>query len=108
MPPSSDLSMPPFMDIEAIQTALNQTAIALQARFAQETGECYCVEDLQQALTHWLELSIEELVDDALFHTVEGDRAYAFNRRAFELQMQRLQPLPHPTAAKTLETAMAA
>jgi hypothetical protein len=107
MPPFSDFPMTPFIDTEAVQTALNQTAIALQARFVQETGERYCVDDLQQALTHWLELSIEELVDDALFHTVEGDRTCAFNRRAFELQMKRLQP-SHPATAKTLEPAIAA
>jgi hypothetical protein len=99
MPLSSDSSMTPFIDTEAVQTALNQTAIALQARFAQETGDRYGVDDLQQALTQWLELSIEALVDDALFHTIEGDRAYAFNRRAFELQINRLQPLPQPIPA---------
>jgi hypothetical protein len=107
MPPLPNSPTVPFIDTEAVQTALNQTAIALQVRFAQETGDRYGVEDLQQALTHWLELSIEELVDDALFHTVEGDRAYAFNRRAFELQIKRLQPLPH-LAAKTPEPAIAA
>jgi hypothetical protein len=86
--------MTPFIDTEAVETTLNQTAIALQTHFVQETGEWYGAEDLQQALTQWLELSIEALVEDALFHTLEGDRAYAFNRRAFELQMQRIQSQP--------------
>jgi hypothetical protein len=36
---------------------------------------------------------VEALVEDALFHTVEGDRAYAFNRRAFEVQLRKLQPV---------------
>lgn len=86
--------MTPFIDTEAVEATLNQTAIALQTHFVQETGEWYGAEDLQQALTQWLELSIEALAEDALFHAVEGDRAYAFNRRAFELQMQRIQSQP--------------
>lgn len=81
-----------FVDTNATQAALQTAATELQARFVTEYGEQYCVEDLQAALTQWLELSIESLVEDALFHTVEGDRAYAFNRRAFEMQMKKLQP----------------
>lgn len=53
----------------------------------------YRLEDLQRVLMHWLESSIESLVEDALFHTLEGERAFAFNRRAFERQMQYLQPI---------------
>ena len=82
-----------YIDAEAVQQSLKQTAIALRTRYVHETGETYRVEELQQALTQWLELSIETLVDDALFHTAEGDRAYAFNRRAFELKLQQLQPI---------------
>jgi hypothetical protein len=78
---------------ETVETAIEQAAIALQAHFMHEEGERYRVEDLQQALNHWLELSLEALADDALFHTIEGDRAYAFNRRAFELELRRIQPL---------------
>ncbi|HEY9628337.1 MAG TPA: hypothetical protein V6C84_13635 [Coleofasciculaceae cyanobacterium] len=88
-----------YIDTEAVKTALSQTAIALQSHFIQETGDCYGTEDLQQALTQWLELSIEALVEDALFHTLEGDRAYAFNRRAFEIQMQRVQPCEEESLA---------
>lgn len=74
------------------QDAFQSAAAELQTRFVEEYGELYGVEDLQGALLQWLELSLESLVEDVLFHTVEGDRAYAFNRRAFELQLQRLQP----------------
>lgn len=91
---SNRSAMNPFINPEAVQTALNEAAIALQDRFILEEGDRYRVEDLQQALMQWLELSIEALVEDALFHTVEGDRAYAFNRRAFELQMRQIQPVP--------------
>ncbi|MBW4468134.1 MAG: hypothetical protein KME07_22130 [Pegethrix bostrychoides GSE-TBD4-15B] len=79
-----------FIDIDATQAALQTTAAELQARLAEESGERYRIEDLQTALAHWLELSIESLVEDALFHAHAGDRSYAFNRRAFETQLRKL------------------
>lgn len=83
----------PSVDTDTIQRSLRHVAVDLQAHFVQQDGEVYSLDDLQRALTGWLELSIESLVDDALFHTVEGDRSYAFNRPAFETQMQRMQPV---------------
>jgi len=80
-----------FIDTDATQAALQTAATELQARLVEESGERYRVEDLQTALAHWLELSIESLVEDALFHAIEGDRSYAFNRRAFETQLRKLQ-----------------
>ncbi|PSB06194.1 hypothetical protein C7B61_05000 [filamentous cyanobacterium CCP1] len=85
-----------FIDQDAIQSALKLAASELQAHFLQEEGELYRADDLQQALNHWLELSIESLVDDVLFHAVEGDRSYAFNREAFEARMRRMQPMKRP------------
>lgn len=82
----------PFIDTDATHFALETAAIELQERLAQEYGEQYRAEDLQTALAHWLELSIESLVEDVLFHTIEGDRSYAFNRRVFEKQLKKLQP----------------
>ncbi|NJO77094.1 MAG: hypothetical protein HC827_00285 [Cyanobacteria bacterium RM1_2_2] len=84
----------PFIDTDATHFALKNAAVELQERLAQEYGEQYRAEDLQIALTHWLELSIESLVDDVLFHTLEGDRSHAFNRRVFEKQLKKLQPTP--------------
>lgn len=92
-----------FIDTEAMQSAFQTAAVELEARLVEDYGECYRVEDLQAALTQWLELSIESLVEDVLFHTVEGDRTHAFNRRAFELQLTRLQPIeiqPHRSRIK--------
>ncbi len=85
-----------FIDTDAIQSTLKDAAIELQARYLQEEGEVYRLEDLQKALTHWLELSIETLAEEALFHVAEGDRTTAFNREGFELQMRRIQLLPAP------------
>lgn len=91
----------PSIDSDMIQLALQRAAARLQDHFVREEGEVYRVEDLEQALASWLELSVEALVDDALFHTVEGDRSFAFNRRAFESQMKRLQPVD-PTQIEAL------
>jgi hypothetical protein len=85
--------MTTLFDQEAVQSALKLAASELQSHFLHEEGELYRTDDLQQALNHWLELSIESLVDDVLFHAVEGDRSYAFNREAFEAQMRRMQPV---------------
>jgi hypothetical protein len=82
-----------FMDEITAQDTLKEAARQLQSHFICEEGNTYEIEDLRQALDRWLELSMESLLEDILFHTVEGDRAYAFNRRAFELQMERIQPI---------------
>ena len=71
---------------------MSEAANQLKSHFIREERSAYSIEDLKQALSNWLELSVESLLDDVLFHVVEGDRAYAFNRRAFELELQRLQP----------------
>lgn len=78
---------------DSVHQGIVAAAVDLQAYFMREQGTCYLLEDLQKALIGWLELSVEALVDDALFHTVEGDRTYAFNRSAFELQLKQLQPV---------------
>jgi hypothetical protein len=85
-----------------VQNTLNDAAHQLKIRFIQEEGNTYSVEDLQKALSNWLQLSVESLLDDVLFHVVEGDRAYTFNRRAFEIEMQRLHPVPFDQAPQSL------
>jgi hypothetical protein len=83
----------PYIDTDTMESAFQSAAAELEARFVEEYGEHYRVEDLQAALTRWFELSLESLIEDVLFHTVDGDRAYAFNRRAFEIQLKKLQPV---------------
>jgi hypothetical protein len=85
-----------------VQDTLSDAASQLKNRFIREEGNAYSVEDLQKALSNWLQLSVESLIDDVLFHVVEGDRAYAFNRRAFEIEMQRLQPISSDKPPQTL------
>lgn len=83
----------PFIDTDAMQSAFQTAAAELEAHYLKEYGEQYRIEDLQAALTRWFELSIESLMEDVLFHTVDGDRAYAFNRRVFEMQLRKLKPI---------------
>jgi hypothetical protein len=81
--------------------ALSESASQLQAYFLREEGSEYAVADLERVLDRWLELSMERLLEDVLFHVVEGDRAYAFNRRAFELQMEQIQPQQQDSASES-------
>jgi hypothetical protein len=81
------------IEVDAIKQSLREAATQLQSYYLEENGTHYRVEDLQRCLESWLELSIESLVEDVLFHTTEGDRSYAFNRSAFDQQLQKIQPL---------------
>lgn len=85
-----------LIDTDTVHSALEAVAIELHNHFLHEEGEAYRIEDLQNALAHWLELSVESLVEEALFHTVEGDPSVAFNRYAFEQQMKRIKPMKAP------------
>ena len=82
-----------LIDQETIQADLKAAAEMLQAYYIHEAGTVYQLADLEQALTTWLELSVEALAQDAIFHAIQGDRTYAFNRPAFEQQIQRLDPV---------------
>jgi hypothetical protein len=81
-----------------VTEALQIAAAKLQARFAQG-GEVYDVNEIHEKLCTWLELSVEQLADDALYHCVEGDSTYAFNRHAFTDEMKKIQPIAVKTAA---------
>ncbi len=82
-----------LIDRETIQTDLKAAAAVLQAHYIREAGTVYQLADLERALTIWLELSVEALAQDAVFHVIEGDRTYAFNRPAFEQQLHQLEPI---------------
>jgi hypothetical protein len=77
--------MPIFVS-DSVQEAIATAAKKLQVHY--QPDQEYSIEDLQSALTVWLEMSLEQLADDALFHVAEGSAAYAFNRAAFELAMK--------------------
>lgn len=87
---------------DAVQAAIADTAQAVQEHLEREQGAHYCVAELQSALVKWLELSIESLADDAFYHCIEGDRAYAFNRSAFTSALAKLTPAHEPAAVDEL------
>jgi hypothetical protein len=81
-----------YVDSEQTSEKLWQAAQALAARYAHEDGTYYQVADLQRSLVNWLEQSIEQLVDDAVFHTAEGTDTYAFNQKGFKSLLKKVQP----------------
>ncbi|HEY9699664.1 MAG TPA: hypothetical protein V6D10_20555 [Trichocoleus sp.] len=86
----------PSTDIYISQSTHNSIAdlaMQLQAHYAIESAAAYDARDLQQAVLKWLESSIESLVDDGMFHLVEGRRENAFNRSEFDRQLGKLQPI---------------
>lgn len=86
----------PSTDIYISQSTYNSIAdlaMQLQSHYAIESGAAYDARDLQQAILKWLESSIESLVDDGMFHLVEGQRGFAFNRPEFDRQLSKLQPI---------------
>ncbi len=75
----------------SVVTYLLEAAQQAQAWYESEQGEYYAVSDLAQAFTKWIESCIEELAIDAFEHCLSGNRNYAFNRRAFEQAVERLE-----------------
>jgi hypothetical protein len=75
----------------SVAAHLLEVAQQAQAWYESEQGEYYAVLDLAQAFTKWMESCIEELAIDAFEHCLSGNRNYAFNRRAFEQAVERLE-----------------
>jgi hypothetical protein len=82
--------------------ALSNSAAQIQALLAKN-GEHHSIQEITLILSRWLELSIEELCEDALYHCVTGDRAYAFNKQGFENLLKRKQFLLEQEAAAAQE-----
>lgn len=69
---------------EATREALSEATIALSERFPYKSPEA-----IHQALVSWLEVCIEELATEVVWHCAEGDRATAMNRKVFERSLER-------------------
>ena len=78
---------------QSTHSSIADLAMQLQLHYVINSGATYDVHDLQQAILQWLESSIESLVDDGMFHLVEGQKGFAFNRSEYERQLNKLQPL---------------
>lgn len=93
------------MDIfisDSVQEAIAQAAQTAQHVLEQQEGTHYSIGDLQAVLVKWLETSIESLAEDAIYHCLEGDRAYAFNRHGFTTALQALTPAHTPAEVNSL------
>ncbi|NJO81271.1 MAG: hypothetical protein HC827_24130 [Cyanobacteria bacterium RM1_2_2] len=93
------------MNIYVSDTAkqtLSSVVPQVQAFLERELGLHYSVNDLEKALMHWLEASIEQLADDALYHCIEGDISFAFNRHSFTHALSRLKPAHTPAEADSV------
>jgi hypothetical protein len=77
---------------DATQEALETAVTAAQEWLQPEEGKLYRADDLKRAFMHWLESSIEELAEDAMFHAFQGAYPHTFNRRAFSDRLNQLQP----------------
>lgn len=49
----------------------------------------YELSDIENVLVNWLELSIEELATEALYHCISGDTSQAIGRRTFKQLLDR-------------------
>lgn len=87
---------------ESVQIAIADAAEKAQVYLENEQGIHYGVNDLKNAFVKWLEISIEQLVDDAMYHCLEGDRSFAFNRQSFTLAIEKLTPAHTPAEADEL------
>ena len=94
------------IDTQDVLERLQPVADEIQEYFRSEDGTVYSRTDLLNGLMEWLGSSIEQLVDDALFHTIEGDTSYAFNRQSFKSSLRRR---PHLTVSSvSVEDVVAA
>jgi hypothetical protein len=81
--------MLPVISCTALNS-LNDAAIRIQSELLNRTGEEFELVDLNGVLAQWLEMSIESLAEDAVYHCVEGDCSYAFNQDGFNRLLKKV------------------
>lgn len=75
---------------DAVKQAIVDVSKQAQGYLEHEMGVHYSVNDLEKTFVSWLESSIEQLADDALYHCIEGDGSFAFNRHSFNSALEKL------------------
>lgn len=73
------------------EDVIDEAAKKLQQFFAQQDDAVYDLIILRQAIIMWLELSVEQLIQEADWHCRTGVAQYAFNRDGFEIALQKHQ-----------------
>lgn len=76
------------MDGEILER-LTEAAPYIQQWLANNRDEIYSTQQVEAALRVWLQRSVEGLVEDAIFHCVEGSSPFATGRNDFQLGLQR-------------------
>jgi hypothetical protein len=86
-------SIPFSVDAEGLAEQAQSVLDELNRR--REPGQLqYSLEQVQQALTGWLQESLEQLLEEAPYHCCTGPRHYAVNRDDFHTHLQRAIPCP--------------
>lgn len=73
------------------EDVIDEVVKKLQQFFAQQDDTIYDLMVLRQAVIMWLELSVEQLAQEADWHCRTGIAQYAFNRDGFEIALQKYQ-----------------
>jgi hypothetical protein len=73
------------------EDVIDEAAKKLQQFFVQQDDTVYDRMVLRQAVIMWLELSVEQLIQEADWHCRTGIAQYAFNRDGFEIALQKYQ-----------------
>ncbi len=76
-----------------LQTRLAEIAPAIQTWLAINREAHYSETEIEQALTIWLERSLDSLLDEALYHCVAGSAVHAVGRHDFQLALSNLHSL---------------
>lgn len=84
---TNQVSVQLFVSEDVIDEAVKK----LQQFFAQQDDTIYDLMVLRQAVIMWLELSVEQLIQEADWHCRTGIAQYAFNRDGFEIALQKYQ-----------------
>ena len=79
------------IQLSVSEDVIDEAVKKLQQFFAQQDDTVYDLVLLRQAVIMWLELSVEQLSQEADWHCRTGIAQYAFNRDGFEIALQKHQ-----------------
>lgn len=84
----------------SVPMALHQAALEIQSWLEHNRSEHYKQSDLVDVLRNWLELQIESLAEEAIYHCVSGSSTHAIGRRTFE---QLLNKKPYGSSPEDID-----
>ncbi len=78
-----------YVDHEAIAQALHDAAPYIREWLATNRDQLYSLTQIESALHCWAERSLAALIEECVFHCVEGSTPHAVGRHDFELGLAR-------------------